>query len=404
MPWLVWIKRVVFLVVLIGLVSAANKATDRWRSETSALNASVLRLREQAASDPDPAVAADLKREADLRAASVPSLANVRWDRVGCASLLYAFGLLPPGIILHQCLNSFAVHCSRRRALAAQLLGHVGKYIPGKAMVVFLRVDAVLPNPDRSQKTAAGVTPNDVGESEAEVVASHPPRSMKPRPIGRVVTCVFFETLLMMGVGGALAGILLWNSDLPAWIRGGAVLVAIGSAIPVCPPVMRRVIEFMAARRRLKAASKAPADPSSDVADSQRDSDTSEAAGASAITWKLLGGCYLISLISWTLIGLSFAVLVTAIPSFDPLPSMSELAPMATAAISLGMVIGFASLLPGGAGVREYVTLLVLVPVIGDTHALLAVIAARLMFIVVETLLAGFSTLYLHSLEPFPQG
>jgi len=80
-------------------------------------------------------------------------------------------------------------------------------------------------------------------------------------------------------------------------------------------------------------------------------------------------------------------------------PADRNLYLVATAAISLGMVLGFASLIPGGAGVREYVTLLVLAPSVGTTTALLAVIAARLMFVVVETTVAAMSYLFLKTMD-----
>ncbi len=370
-PWLAWIQRVIFLLVLIALVSAAHAAVQRWRAETSALAVAAEQLRIEAAAQSDPAVAAALERDAERRESSVPSLRNVHWDRVGLASLLYACGLVPPGWVLHRGLQALAVPCSRHRAIAAQLLGHAGKYIPGKATVVFLRVGAILPPSSRPLATAEAAST--AGESNV-----HPRR--QGRPIGRVASCVFFETLLMMGVGGVVSGVLLWRSPLPDWVRYFAAVMAIGSLVPICPPILRRLLGFVAARRKL---------------DSQRN----DAFVPSAITWSLLAQCWLLSLVSWAFIGLSFAMLIAAIPSFDPLPAAAELATVATAAISLGMVLGFASLLPGGAGVREYVTLLVLAPLIGQTHALLAVIAARLMFIFVETILAGLSVAYLRHLR-----
>jgi len=364
------VKLAVFLFVLFGLFRAAVLAIERWDDETSALSAEIVELRQLAASERDPVTAEALVVEAERRASGLPSFGNVRWDRVGWAGLLYAAGLIPPGWVLHRCLVAFKIPCSRRRAIAAQLLGHAGKYIPGKAVVVVLRVGAILP---RSNVEAGAV-------SESE------PKARSPF-IGRATTCVFFETLLMMGVGGAVAGVLLWNSPLPVWVRSLALLMAIGSVIPVSPPVLRRVIEWIAARRERKT-----------------DGTSSSSRSTSPMTWRLLGWSYLVSLVSWILIGLSFAVLVTAIPSLETTPPLPQLVPIATAAIALGMVLGFASLLPGGAGVREYVTLLVLVPVIGQTHALLAVIAARLLFIVVEAILAALASLSLRRTRLVPEG
>ncbi len=72
-----------------------------------------------------------------------------------------------------------------------------------------------------------------------------------------------------------------------------------------------------------------------------------------------------------------------------------ELYLVCTAAISLAVVIGFASLLPGGAGIRELVVTTVLAVSIGTTHAILAAIAARLLFATVESLVASFCWLVL---------
>ncbi|TWU10604.1 lysylphosphatidylglycerol synthase domain-containing protein [Allorhodopirellula heiligendammensis] len=371
MSWLAWIQRAVFLLVLIGLVSAASKAVERWQAETSVLKTEAQRLRSDAAAEPDPLVSAALARDAERRESSLPSLANVRWERVSLAGLLYACGLVPPGCVLHCCLKALAVSCTLRRAIAAQLLGHAGKYIPGKAMVVFLRVGAILPQSGTSVvEAAAGSGANESG----------PPQRDTGRPLGRATSSVFFETLVMMGVGAAVAGVLLWQSPLPTWVRGCAAAMAGLSLIPVCPPILRRILAFIAARRKLASS------PDGGIA-------------STTITWSLLGQCWLLSLVSWVLIGLSFAMLITAIPSFAPLPSATQIVTVATAAISLGMVLGFVSLLPGGAGVREYVTLLVLAPLIGQTHALLAVIAARLMFILVEAVLASLSAAYLRHLR-----
>ncbi|WP_404310658.1 lysylphosphatidylglycerol synthase transmembrane domain-containing protein [Neorhodopirellula lusitana] len=384
-----WIKRVVFLLVLVGLIVAGVQSTQRWHAETARLSAEIASLQQQAAGEADPVRRSAMQAEADSRIAAIPSLGTVRWDRVGWAAFLYGLGLLPPGWILHRCFLAMQVPSTWRRATDAQLIGHAGKYIPGKALVVVLRVGAILPK----GVPAAQGSP-----------APH-------RPVGRATTCVFLETLLMMGVGGFIAGALLWNSPLPVWVRAMAALMAVGSMVPLCPPVMRCVVALVQRRRaeRVKSSS----DLSQSIGDPPAVSPTASVQG---ITWSLLAVCCLASLLSWAFIGASFACLVSAIPSWhafsdvgvgieaasgagvvaaadtDWIELLSWTA-TATAAISLGMVLGFASLLPGGAGVREFVTLLVLTPVVGPTHALLSVIAARLMFIIVEAILAGVAWL-----------
>ena len=59
------------------------------------------------------------------------------------------------------------------------------------------------------------------------------------------------------------------------------------------------------------------------------------------------------------------------------------------------MVIGFAPLLPGGAGIRELVLATVLGTSLGTAHGLLAAIAHRVLSIVVESILAAGSWFWL---------
>ncbi len=221
-------------------------------------------------------------------------------------------------------------------AIAAQLVGHVGKYVPGKAMVVILRAGAL--------------------------------RRDGVRPLAATVS-VFLETFLMMAVGGAVAGIVVMWLPVPSWIAITAVLVAILASLPTLPPILRRV-----AARVSKV----------DVAEI----DAKIGMGLFAAGWGW-------SVIGWLLIGASFTTLITAIPSSAPSPPLLELFATATAAISLAIVVGFASLLPGGAGVRELVLITVLSVSIGSVHGLLAAIAARIMFIVVESVLAGAAWIWL---------
>ena len=327
-------------------MAAARQSATRWQVETDRLQTQADQLRQDAAASSDDSRRSELLSQAGVFERRIPKLANLNWPYLGCSVLFYVAGLMPPCWILHRAVNASGVPCSLGRATAAQIVGHAGKYIPGKAMVVVLRVDAVAR--DRRESI-------------------------------RVASSVFFETLLMMGVGGLVAGVLLARAELPLWVRSIAMLMAIGSAIPVCPPVMRKLVSLL--------QKKEDGPPSTD-----------------GLTWSLLVSSVAASLVSWLLIGMSFTFLITAIPSIESTPNLASLFPVATSAIALGMVLGFVSLLPGGAGVREYVTLLVLTPVIGPTHGLLAVIAARLMFILVESALAGLAWLSLrrHSVDRSP--
>ena len=103
------------------------------------------------------------------------------------------------------------------------------------------------------------------------------------------------------------------------------------------------------------------------------------------------------------MIGASFACLVNSIPGGAPKFSTAIVFAASVASIALAMVVGFASLLPGGAGVRELTLAVVLAPVIGNSQALLAAILARLLFIVVELFSAAVVTFVSRFGETLPR-
>ncbi len=262
-------------------------------------------------------------------AASVPRLGNLRWDRITVACALYAIGLVPPSFLLHRALWSLGQRPRLGTSIAAQLLGHVGKYVPGKAMVIVIRAGAL---------SRDGV-----------------------RAVPATIS-IFLETFLMMAVGAVVAGIVVLWLPVPRWISAAAAGAAVLASLPTLPPILKRV-----------AAKVAPMDP-----DNMK----------GGIGFKLCAAGWGWSTLSWVLIGASFSVLITAIPGTSEMPPWYQLYAIATASISLAVVLGFASLIPGGAGVRELVLTTVLGVSLGAVHGILAAIAARIMFIAVEAMLA----------------
>lgn len=397
--WMRWAKRLIAVLVVVGLLLAAKDAVERWQTEVAAVQIRAHALDEKLLATEPPVIdqlpdqdsvdssSADrqsLMEERTRLLQSLPTWQNVSLGSIILAAMFYAIGLLPPACVLHGALRGFHVPCSLMRATAAQLLGHAGKYIPGKAMVVVLRVSAVVSTSNTASLPA--------------VMGDTPSRQLL---IGRATTCVFFETLLMMSVGGALAGCLMWSTPLPQWVKWAASFMAVAACIPTLPPVMRRVIALVSKRRdRSRSVESAGGATGGETrSDESASASTAAADVSSAITWPRLMSGWAWSLLSWCLIGLSFACVMKAIPAYNGLPVGHELLTVATAAISLGMVLGFASLLPGGAGVREWVTLIVLGTVTDPTHALLCVITARILFIVVESILALASHLYLRAIS-----
>ncbi|MCC9641459.1 flippase-like domain-containing protein [Rhodopirellula sp. JC740] len=393
--WVRWAKRVIALLVMVALVLAAKDAVQRWQMEVAAVRSEVDLLDQQLSpkhvgGEVSPELPGhertQLIEQRERLLKSLPTWSNVSVGALALAAAFYALGLLPPALVLHAALRGFGVRCSLLRTTAAQLLGHLGKYVPGKAVVVVLRVSAIVAGGELIPRCEL-VPRETLVSSEMTSASPESKRSL----IGRATSCVFFETLLMMSVGGALAGVLMWSTPLPQWVKWAASLMAIAASIPTLPPVMRRVIAIVSRRRA--NAKNAGLDSPETAAPPSEDLST-------AITWPRLMLGWFWSLCSWCLIGLSFACVMKSIPAYNGLPMGGHLLVVATAAISLGMVLGFASLLPGGAGVREWVTLIVLGTVTDPTHALLCVITARILFIVVESAMALVSHFALRAMSP----
>jgi len=330
-------KWVIAVIVMAGLIYAGRSALTQWRQEHQKVQGEIAGIDAQLinASEPD---RVRLRQRRDALVASLPSWRTIRWGRCLAAAALYALGLIPSGFLLRRALISLGQRPRFKTVMAAQLLGHLGKYVPGKAMVIVLR---------------AGVLARD---------------GVKPL---QATLSVFLETFLMMAVGGTVAGVVVWWLPVPGWISLLAIGISVVASLPTLPPILKIV-----------AARLTRAKPGEMEAE---------------IGWGLFVSGWAWSSLSWLLIGASFTLLVTAIPSVEPLPDIKQLYLVCTAAISLAVVIGFASLLPGGAGIRELVVTTVLAVALGPTHGILAAIAARILFVVVEGLVASAAWLWIRT-------
>ena len=329
-------KWIIAVAVLVGLIAAGRAAFQQWKTESEKVTQKIAAI-DAAIENADAAERRDLQEQREKLVRSIPSWSSVRWSYCFGAGLFYGFGLIPSGFLLHRALRSLHQTPRLPTSIAAQLLGHLGKYVPGKAMVIVLR---------------AGALARD---------------GVRPMP---ATISIFLETFLMMAVGGAVAGVVVLWLPVPRWIALMSVGVAVLATLPTFPPILRVV----AAKLTKFSEDERP-----------------------AIGRQLFAAGWGWSLLSWLLIGAGFTMLVAAIPSSEPLPPWHELYLVSTAAISLAMVIGFGSLLPGGAGVRELVVTTVLGVALGPIHGILCAIAARILFILVESLLAGSAWLWLKS-------
>jgi len=315
--------------------------------------------------------------------ASRIGLKDIRWDWIGWSALAYAVSLFPSGLVLAQALRGLRQRVSLPLVTAAQLIGHLGKYVPGKAMVVVLRAAVLNRGPFRVSARVA-------------------------------TAAVVIETASLVAVGSVLSLALVLVLDTPSWLRWGTALLAAGGLVGTLPPVLRMVFS----RRWGVVPAAGPEtlsgdSPATDVV--HRLPSVQNRSGGKGLaarlvqpipldwTAKEMAESWLWCTISWVFTGLSMTAIVLAlIPR--PLPTDPwSLTLISSAAAMLAFVAGFLSLLPGGALVRELVLATLLQPVIGQGPALLAAVAARLVQLAVECVLCAGIWLWLLKKKPTPE-
>jgi uncharacterized membrane protein YbhN (UPF0104 family) len=229
--------------------------------------------------------------------------------------------------------------------LRAYYLGHLGKYVPGKALSVVLRVAAVRP----------WVT-----------------------SIRIAVVSTMMETLTMMAVGASLAAALsLVVLQLEPRVAALAAAMAIAAGIPTLPPVARRVARFGIARIKQESDLNMPPSIPADVS-----------ASLHGINMRLLFAGWLAGSLCWLLLGLSLWATLRGIGVEQVHVLGRDLASL-VAAVAFAVVAGFLSMLPGGLVVRDAVLMQLLAPLCGKANALVAAVLLRLVWLVTELLVCG---------------
>jgi uncharacterized membrane protein YbhN (UPF0104 family) len=258
----------------------------------------------------------------------------------------YVAGLSAFGMWFWRILDSSPSPVRAWAAVRAYLISHLGKYVPGKALVVVMRVGLV---------TGYGARPATAAFS------------------------TLYETLVMMASGGLVAAVGFAMGptrtlSVPVWGVGEVVLPlsllglapALGFLALTWPTVFPRLSKVMSLpfpgvgpdalptlRRRLLAE---------------------------GLAWASLG---------WLLAGLSLAAVVMGLDSSGKSLPLSSL-PIIIASVALATVSGFVvAVAPGGLGVREWVLWTALGSVMDHERAVLASLALRLVWIVGEGLAAA---------------
>ena len=263
------------------------------------------------------------------------------------AGVFYLLGMVPSWLFWHQTLVALGQQPRYIQSLKAFYIGHLGKYVPGKAMVVVLRTGLVK------------------SETVDTTVAA---------------TSVFVETLSMMAVGATVAaGILAIHAEHLGLISL-SVFLMFTAGVPTLPPIFRRVVRMLQLRR---------ASAGIDTA-------------LEGLSWRLMLFGWISIALGWVLFGCSLWATLASMPGVNLNAGQAcEQLPLLIACVSLAMVAGFLSLLPGGIGVREFVVMQLLAGPFGAVAAIVSALLLRLVWLFAELAIAAILYLVpIHKVEP----
>ena len=257
--------------------------------------------------------------------------------------VLYLSGLVLFGLYYWRVMAASATPIGRYPAVRAYLISHLGKYVPGKAMVVVMRAGLSTPYGARAA-TAAFAS--------------------------------MYETLLMMGAGGLLTAVAFgWDATValavPGLGRTATVplpMLGLGLGAIFLVVVDPKVFPRLAALARLPFPGVGPDALPTFTRRLQLE----------GLAWSTLG---------WISLGLSqVAVLRAILP--EGLPGSAW--PTAIASVALATVAGFVvPIAPGGLGVREWVLWTALASAIDKDRAVVAALVLRLAWVVGELIAAS---------------
>ena len=270
------------------------------------------------------------------------------WSWAIAAGAVYGLGWIPSVWFWRRMLMSCGETVPVWDAMRAYFCGHLGKYVPGKATVLVIRSGLLRP---------CGV------------------------PIRLSALTATFETLIMMGVGAALATALApllfspeWLVKSPTWLQwfvarpwlmAGLVTIGCIGLLPVLAKLLTTVVYKLTPLEM-----------------------RGEGRSMHLSAW-LLAEAFGVLIIGWVLLAISLGLTIRAVGgSVSPLDL-----PVLTGSVSAATVLGFVAIFaPGGLGVREgilIVTLQTLRPDVAESQAIAASVLLRLVWFIVEVTIAG---------------
>ncbi|MDR2169969.1 MAG: flippase-like domain-containing protein [Planctomycetaceae bacterium] len=273
------------------------------------------------------------------------------------SGLFYFVGYIPAAMFWRYSMWSLGQRPGVYESLRAYYIGHLGKYVPGKMLVVFLR--SYFLSRERTNRVVAAAA-------------------------------VFLETLTMMASGAFLSAliVLIWFRGMEngLWLMLLAVLMMICAGLPVLPPIFRKLTAMIF--RKLEKSGIEQSDP-----------DIDRKLGGLSCRVMLVGWC--LTILTWVLLGLSLWCVVNGVGVWTGVlwgEGCGVLARFILAA-SFSVVLGFVLMMPGGIGVRDFVLAQVLIiyfaekldndMTLATSYAIVVAGVQRLISIIVELLAAG---------------
>ena len=267
---------------------------------------------------------------------------HVAWPWLVAAGVFYVLGMLPAADYWYRLLRACDQEISRYAALRAYFVSQLGKYVPGKAMVLVLRAAIVRP---------LGV------------------------PTTLVTATAILETLTNFADGALVALVILAPQLLQDWkLLAAAIAMLLVTGLPILPPLFKLAMRYSGMVKLNPSAIK-----------------KLHRIGFGTIGW---GG--LTMAVGWWIQGLGLWAVLRALGALQGGPL--ENWPLHTAVVALSIVAGFLAFLPGGIGVREFVIIELFKPVYGDTPAVVSAILLRFVSVVSDALLS----IILYLVRPTP--
>ena len=213
------------------------------------------------------------------------------------AGICYAVAYIPAAIYWRYAMQTLGQKPGVYETFRAYYIGHLGKYVPGKAMVLIIR--SGLLNRERTKLSAAAAS-------------------------------IFLETMTMMAVGGFVAasvGALWFRHHEQVSEHRTLIMVSIFgflcfTVLPIIPPVFH----FAAKKCRIEIE---------------------------GLRFRTLAAGWLLNIPVWIMLGVSLWLTMLGLGFGMKNPSVVTELSFCTLAISSSVVVGFASMLPGGFGSRD---------------------------------------------------